>query len=328
KTPEVISATPFVHGQILVGIGNSITGVLLRGINIEDEKKVSLLSKYIRNKNLKWESDSILIGKEFSKKFQLYPGDKVEIILPITGVKSKLGFLKNRMVFEVSGIFDSGMYEYDANLLFIPLSTAQKIYVLGDGVHGISVRIEDIARANTVKRNLNEILLPMGLRAKSWADRNRRLFAALKTEKSVMFIVLAMAVAVAATNIISTLIMMVMEKTKDVGILKAIGLSSTGVLSIFLIEGIFIGVIGTFIGVTAAIIFLKYLDLIQGALERFTGFEVFPREIYYFESIPRFMDIGDVSIIAGAAMLITVLAAVYPAFKAAMLNPVEALRYE
>ncbi|MCK4947971.1 MAG: ABC transporter permease [Candidatus Aureabacteria bacterium] len=328
KTPEVISATPFVHGQILVGIGNSITGVLLRGINIEDEKKVSLLSKYIRNKNLKWESDSILIGKEFSKKFQLYPGDKVEIILPITGVKSKLGFLKNRMVFEVSGIFDSGMYEYDANLLFIPLSTAQKIYVLGDGVHGISVRIEDIARANTVKRNLNEILLPMGLRAKSWADRNRRLFAALKTEKSVMFIVLAMAVAVAATNIISTLIMMVMEKTKDVGILKAIGLSSTGVLSIFLLEGIFIGVIGTFIGVTAAFIFLKYLDLIQGALERFAGFEVFPREIYYFESIPRFMDIGDVSIIAGAAMLITVLAAVYPAFKAAMLNPIEALRYE
>ncbi|MEA3347061.1 MAG: FtsX-like permease family protein, partial [Candidatus Auribacterota bacterium] len=153
-------------------------------------------------------------------------------------------------------------------------------------------------------------------------------FAALKTEKSVMFILLAMAVAVAATNIISTLIMMVMEKTRDIGVLKAIGLSSPGVLCIFLIEGIFIGVIGTFIGVTAAIVFLKYLDLIQGALERFSGFEVFPREIYYFESIPRFVDIGDVGLIAGAAMLITVLAAVYPAFKAAILNPVEALRYE
>ena len=328
KNPSVTGAAPFVQGQILIAIDNSITGVLVRGIDFEKEKKISSLPDFIKDRDVNWEQDSILIGSEFSNKFQIFKGDSIEIILPIENFQSALNGMSNRMEFKVAGVFETGMYEYDANMVYIPLEASQEIYGLGEGVHGINVKVEDISKANKIKWELNGILKERGLTARSWMDRNKRLFSALKTEKNVMFILLAMAIAVAATNIISTLIMMVMEKTKDIGILKSLGLYKTDILSIFLYEGFIIGLTGTSIGVFFGWLFLKYLDFIQIFVEKITGFEVFPQEIYYFEKIPRYIDVHDVFAIAVSAIIISVFAAFYPSYRAAELDAVEALRYE
>ncbi|MDD5644785.1 MAG: lipoprotein-releasing ABC transporter permease subunit [bacterium] len=328
KNPSVLGSAPFVQGQILIGIDSSITGALIRGVDFEKEKEVSNLSSFIKDGDVEWGHDSILVGKEFSSKFQIFKGDTLEIILPVENFRSAFNMMSNRMELKVSGVFETGMYEYDANMVYVPLEISQEVYGLGEGVHGINIRIKDIVEANKIKWELNGFLKEYGLTARSWMDKNKRLFSALKTEKSVMFILLAMAVAVAATNIISTLIMMVMEKTRDIGILKSLGLHKADILKIFLYEGLIIGVTGTSIGVGLGCLFLRYLDFAQKIVEKITGFEVFPQEIYYFEKIPRFIDVHDVLVICVSAILISVLAAVYPSYKAAGLNAVEALKYE
>jgi lipoprotein-releasing system permease protein len=227
----------------------------------------------------------------------------------------------------VVGIFNSGMYEYDSRLVYVSLESAQLLFGLGKAVHGINVKIKDPVLAyQTKKKLLSRLSSPNEVA--TWMDQNRNLFGALKTEKNVMFILLVMAIAVAAMNIASTLIMMVMEKTKDIGILKSIGAHAGIVLKIFLFQGLIVGGVGTLLGLSLGLSIVFNIDSIQAFVSAVTGFEVFPSDIYYLDKIPADVNPHDIFMICLAALVISVLASLYPAFRASRFNAVEALRYE
>jgi len=220
--------------------------------------------------------------------------------------------------FQVSDIFESGMYEYDGSLAFIHLEDAQKILRMGDSVTGIEVRVKDIYKAGDIAEKIvSELGFPYW--ARDWTQMNQNLFAALKLEKTVMFIILALIILVAAFNIASTLIMMVMEKTRDIAILKAMGATDKSIGKIFVIKGVVIGAIGTFIGVTLVFVLCKLL-------EKYKFIEL-PGDVYYITTLPVRMELLDIVLIATAAIVICFLATLYPARQASKLNPVEAIRY-
>ena len=315
--------------------------MVLRGIDAQREEKVTSVGKQMVAGDLTFKggeiaspaagglamtANGIVIGQEFSKRFGIFLGDPLTILSP-SAVMTPLGPASRMVHCQVTGIFHSGMFEYDANMVYVSLPLGQKIFGLGDAVHGISIRLDDVKHTPMAKDAVLAALQGPWMVA-SWVDQNRNLFSAIKTEKNVMFILLVLAIAVAATNIMSTLIMMVMEKTKDIGILKSVGMSSTRVLKIFLWEGVLVGVTGSVLGLIGGLWFVVKIDTIEKFVSRWTGFDVFPRDIYYLDRLPAVIFPSDVAVIVGCAVIITLLGAVYPAIKAACLNPVEALRYE
>lgn len=309
--PHVIAASPFLNGQVLIVYGNQTNSIILRGITPSEEIKVTRIGEYIKKgsiKNLKGEG--ILIGSEFANKFNLDVGDAVPIISPFDGK------IRN---FKVVGIFNSGMYDYDLNLAFVELRKAQELYGMGTKVGGVGVKIDDVYLAEGLKMRMQrELGFPYWVR--SWVDLNRSLFSALKLEKLAMFIILSLIIIVACFNIISTLIMVVMEKTKDIGILKAIGATNRSIMAIFTLEGFLIGTIGTILGVASGL-GLSYL------LEKYQFIQL-PRDIYYIDRFPVDVQFGDTVAIVIAALMISLLSCIYPAWQASRLNPVDALRYE
>ncbi len=323
---HVQAATPYIFGQVIVRVRDRVVGVALRGIDPKLESQVTNVQKNIVSGDLSLPDNGIVIGQEISKRFGLFMGDTVTIMSP-TAVMTPLGPASRMMRCKVTGIFHSGMYEYDANMVYVSLKLGQQIFGLGDSVHGISVRLDNVQHTPMAK---DAILAALGGQwtVSSWVEQNKNLFSAIKTEKNVMFILLVMAIAVAATNIMSTLIMMVMEKTKDIGILKSVGMSSMRVLKIFLWEGLIVGTTGSLIGLVGGLWFVAKIDVIENFVSRWTGFDVFPRDIYYLDKLPAEIFPSDIAFIVASAIVITLLGAVYPAIKAACLNPVEALRYE
>ncbi|HRZ87128.1 MAG TPA: lipoprotein-releasing ABC transporter permease subunit [bacterium] len=323
---HVTAAAPYVFGQVILKIRNRVIGVVARGIDVEREKTVTNLSRKITAGTYDLGDNDVLIGEEMAKRFGLMTGDRIRIISPST-VMTPLGPASRIIDCTIKGFFNYGMYEYDSNLVYLNLKTAQKLYGLGGDVHGVSIKLDRVENAEIVKQELMSQLRPP-LYAYSWIDQNRNLFAALKTEKNVMFILLVLAIAVAATNIISTLIMMVMEKTKDIGIMKSIGVSSRGVMGIFLLVGLTIGIVGTLIGAAGGALFVAKIGTIEALVSKVTGVDVFPREIYYLDKLPATINGSDLTTICLCAVVLAILAAVYPAWRASRLNPVEALRYE
>lgn len=309
--PHVIAASPFLNGQVLIVYGNQTNSIILRGITPSEEIKVTRIGEYIKKgsiKNLKGEG--ILIGSEFANKFNLDVGDAVPIISPFDGK------IRN---FKVVGIFNSGMYDYDLNLAFVELRRAQELYGMETKVGGVGVKIDDVYLAEDLKMRMQrELGFPYWVR--SWMDLNRSLFSALKLEKLAMFVILSLIIIVACLNIISTLIMVVMEKTKDIGILKAIGATNRSIMAIFTLEGFLIGTIGTILGVASGL-GLSYL------LEKYQFIQL-PRDIYYIDRFPVDVQFGDTVAIVIAALMISLLSCIYPAWQASRLNPVDALRYE
>lgn len=309
--PHVIAASPFLNGQVLIVYGNQTNSIILRGITPSEEIKVTRIGEYIKKgsiKNLKGEG--ILIGSEFANKFNLDVGDAVPIISPFDGK------IRN---FKVVGIFNSGMYDYDLNLAFVELRRAQELYGMETKVGGVGVKIDDVYLAEDLKMRMQrELGFPYWVR--SWVDLNRSLFSALKLEKLAMFVILSLIIIVACLNIISTLIMVVMEKTKDIGILKAIGATNRSIMAIFTLEGFLIGTIGTILGVASGL-GLSYL------LEKYQFIQL-PRDIYYIDRFPVDVQFGDTVAIVIAALMISLLSCIYPAWQASRLNPVDALRYE
>lgn len=309
--PHVIAASPFLNGQVLIVYGNQTNSIILRGITPSEEIKVTRIGEYIKKgsiKNLKGEG--ILIGSEFANRFNLDVGDAVPIISPFDGTIRH---------FKVVGIFNSGMYDYDLNLAFVELRKAQELYGMETKVGGVGVKIDDVYLAEGLKMRMQrELGFPYWVR--SWMDLNRSLFSALKLEKLAMFVILSLIIIVACFNIISTLIMVVMEKTKDIGILKAIGATNRSIMAIFTLEGFLIGAIGTILGVASGL-GLSYL------LEKYQFIQL-PRDIYYIDRFPVDVQFGDTVAIVIAALMISLLSCIYPAWQASRLNPVDALRYE
>lgn len=326
REEKVEAISPLVEGPVLITSPYATLAIVLRGINPPEEEKVTALNRYITSGDINFSvKNKIILGQELAKKLGVGMGDKV-IIIPSSEKGGRTKGLE-RNTFTVGALFKSGMYEYDASLAYIHLDKGRELFSTGSSIQALGVKLSDYHQASTIAQGLRE-RLGQGYQVRSWMEARSNLFTALKMEKTVMFVVVALVIVVATFNIASTLIMMVMEKTKDIAILKTVGASSGQVMAIFTSIGTFIGLIGTIVGVLAGIKLAGSLDTILNLLNRLLGVDLFNPRIYYLDRLPVFISSSDIIIIILCSLGLSMLATVYPAWQAARLNPVEALRYE
>jgi lipoprotein-releasing system permease protein len=326
NTEGIEAATPFVYAQVMLRSSHGVSGAVLRGIDpqtaggvIQGVHTEKLLDSARPGSpdNMGSRPPGIILGRELARSLHVLRGDSVYIITP-QGMLSPIGHVPSMRRFEVLDYFETGMYEYDGSMAYVRLSDAQKILRLGDAVTGIEARVFDIYKAGEIAQKIIDKLgYPFWIR--DWMQMNHNLFSALKLEKTVMFIILALIILVAAFNVASTLIMMVMEKTKDIAILKAMGATDRSIRKIFVYQGMVIGIVGTFLGGAIGFILCTLL-------EKYKFIEL-PGDVYYLTTLPVKLDVLDVVIIASAAIIICFFATLYPAGQASKLDPVEAIRY-
>ncbi len=346
--PGLQNVSSFVEGQAILRSEDNALGVVVKGVDSEREDisvyqehlvggnldfndSVSTVTKrkfFFFSKTVETRKGSILIGEELARILRVNIGDTVTLIAPFRDPKLPFSLLNSETrAFTIKGVFRIGMNDFDTSLALININTAQQLYHLGDRVTGLSVRFENVDDAEKWKLMLREDF-GMDYLVRSWYDMNHNFFQALKVEKSVMTILLALIILVAAFNIISTLTMVVMEKTKDIGILRAIGATRMSIRKIFLMEGFSIGFSGVISGTILGLLMSFNLNPISDFIKNTTGLEVFPSDIYFFDKIPAEVHPEDVVVVVAFALLASVLAGFYPAHRAAGLNPVEALHYE
>jgi len=324
KVEGVIASTAFIYTQVMINNSGAVSGAVLRGVDPESAGAVVTFKSMIKDgsiTSLGKKVDGIppiIIGAELAKQIGAHPGNVITVISP-EGRLTPLGRTPNTRRFKVAALFDSGMYEYDASMIYISLKEAQDFLALGDKVTGIEVRVEDVYKSDKISRKIQKTLgYPYW--TKDWKAMNRSLFSALKLEKLTMFVILTMIVLVGALNIISTLVMVVMEKTRDVAILRAMGASARSIMTIFMFQGLLVGVVGTFAGLVSGLGLCQLL-----AKYKFINL---PADVYYISTLPVQVDVADVSFVAAAAVVISFLATLYPSWYASRLNPVESFRYE
>lgn len=326
KDPDVVGATPFILTQGLVSAPGGISGVIIRGIEPHSALRVIRLKEIIvEGSCCDLDASGVLVGSELALHTGMNIGDVINLVTP-TGTMTPLGMIPKSMSFRVTGIFTTGMYEFDSNMVYISLGSAKKLS-MKDHPSGIEIKVTDIYAADTIGRRLLASLGP-GYWAKTWKDMNRSLFSALKLEKTVMFIILLFIILVAAFSIISTLIMLVMEKRKDIAILKSMGATTRQVLGIFMTLGLVIGISGTLAGLGLGLVLSYNLDPVVAAVEFLFGIEVMPKDVYYITGLPTQVNYLEVTLIAIASFLLSFFATIYPARQAAKQDPVEIMRYE
>jgi lipoprotein-releasing system permease protein len=320
---DVLSSAPFILGQVMVSSGKRAQGVFLRGVDPASELKTTEIGKFMKDGALddlasRDSAPGIIIGRELSGSIGVFKGDLVTVLSPV-GRIGPLGMLPKARQFRVSGIFEVGMFEYDSNLVLTDLKTAQEFFDMGDTVTGVQLRLHDVYKASAVRERV-EKTLGFPLYAKDWMQMNRNLFSALKLEKFAMFIILILIILVASFNIVSMLIMNVVEKKREIAILKAMGATDRGVMNIFMMQGLFIGIFGTIIGVASGYFLCYILNAYQ--------IIKLPADVYYLSHLPVKTKLIDFLVVSVSAITISFLATIYPAWQAARISPVEPLRYE
>ena len=328
QNKEVIGAAPYVAAQAMMTRDETVRGVVIRGVLPDQEPKVSDVAAQVRQGSfsaLQPGEFNIVLGGELARGLRAGIGDKVTLIAP-QGQVTPAGVLPRLKQFTVVGIFEAGHYEFDSSLAFIQLQDAEKMFRL-DAPSGLRLRIKDMLQAPQVSYELSTTLSG-NLYIRDWSQQNANWFAAVKTEKRMMFIILTLIIAVAAFNLVSTLVMTVTDKQADIAILRTLGASPGSIMKIFVIQGALVGLIGTAIGVGLGVLVALNIDVIVPFIERLLHVQFLPKSIYVISELPSDLIWSDVWTIGGVAVVLAFLATLYPSWAAARVKPAEALRYE
>ena len=329
ENPQVQAAAPYVMAQGLLSHRQTVQGTLVRGIRPADEDKVADIGAHMKRGSLAALEPGkfrIVLGSELALSVGARLGDRVVLIAP-QGQVTPAGILPRLKQFEVAGIFEVGMYEYDAGLAFIHLEDAQKLYRLDDAVSGVRLKLTDLFAAPRVAGEL-ALALPADVHVTDWTRSHANFFRAVQIEKRVMFIILLLIVAVAAFNIVSTLVMAVTDKRADIAILRTLGAAPGEIMRIFVVQGALIGLAGTLSGVVAGVLLAVNIDVVVPAIEQAFGVQFLAKDVYYISDLPSDLHSSDVIAIALTSFGLSLVATLYPSMKAARMNPAEALRYE
>ncbi|MEW6684848.1 MAG: lipoprotein-releasing ABC transporter permease subunit [Candidatus Edwardsbacteria bacterium] len=323
KEREVLGAAPFIYSKAMISSGRNVDGLIVRGIDTELESEVTQIQKQIIAGDLDLTTKDgypgIVLGVELAGKLQAHLAELVTLSSPFGYTATPLGHIPKMKKFRLTGIFDSGMYEYNATLGFISIPAAQDFFALGQTITGIQVKIDDIYQAPQIGKSIVK-RLGYPFRTNDWIELNWNLFSALKLEKTTMFLILILIILVAAFSIICTLIMIVLEKTKEIGILKSMGATAKSIMLIFICEGLLMGLVGTILGCLAGYILCSVLAHYK--------FVTLPADVYFIDRLPVLMETSDFLSVALAALVITFLATIYPSWRAARLQPIEAISHE
>jgi len=316
----VLGASPFIDGQALVKNDKSIFGIEVRGIDPKMQAQTSKINEYLKSGSYDLTGNQVAIGGELALRMGLSIGDTLSLISPVTLTKTD---------FSIKGIFNSGMYLYDSGLILTSIKAAQDFYKMSGLVSGISVKTNNLYKVDSLKEKLYRDFAGFGsYQARTWIDANKNFLEALKLEKIVMFVVVTMTTVVAAFGIVSTLIMSVMSRIKDIGILRSVGARAKSILQIFIFQGMAIGLTGIIFGLIGGISLALSLDKVVDFISAIIGRSLIPQDIYYFNRIPVNINSADISLIVISALVITLLASIYPAYYATKIIPSEALRHE
>jgi lipoprotein-releasing system permease protein len=325
---QVRGAAPYVDGQAMMTRDDTVRGIAIRGILPDQEPKVSDVAGQIKEgslNDLRPGEFNIVLGSELARSMGAQVGDKVTVIAP-QGQVTPAGVIPRLKQFTVVGIFEAGHFEYDSSLAFIHIEDAMRLFKL-EGPSGLRLRVDDMQRAPEVALDLSRILSGDVL-IRDWSKQNRNWFAAVQTEKRMMFIILTLIIAVAAFNLVSTLVMTVTDKQADIAILRTLGASPGSIMKIFMIQGALVGLIGTAIGVGGGVLIALNIDVIIPFIEHILHVQFLPKDIYVISELPSDLRWPDVYTIGGVAVVLAFLATLYPSWSAARVKPAEALRYE
>ncbi|HEC27579.1 MAG TPA: lipoprotein-releasing ABC transporter permease subunit [Gammaproteobacteria bacterium] len=325
----VVGSAPYVLAQGLLTQKGKSSGVMVRGILPAEESTVSSLGENMKGGKIEQLAAGkyrIILGQELAWSLGVWVGDKVTLMAPQASVTAA-GILPRIKRFVVAGVFEAGMYEYDSGLVLIHMADAQKLYRLGKNVTGLRLKLDDIDAAPLFSQELDK-QLGARYRIKNWTQEHVSFFRALKIERNVMFVILMLIVAVAAFNLVSTLVMVVTDKQADIAILRTLGMSPANIMSVFIYQGMIIGLIGTLLGLLGGIVLAMNVSAIVSAIEGFFQVQFMPPDLYYISSFPSRLDWNDVATIGVLSFVLSVLATLYPAWRASRTLPAEALRYE
>ncbi len=326
---EIIGVAPYIQAEGMLSQGAIVNGTLIRGVLPSQEGEVSQLgSKMLAGKldNLQAGEFGIILGKDLALSMRAGLGDRVTLITPQASVTA-VGILPRLKRFTVVGIFEIGMYEYDSALALLHLEDASRLFRLDGGMTGVRIKLDDMFAAPKLTRQLLDEL-PLGYRASDWTHQHANFFRAVQMEKTVMFVILFLIVAVAAFNIVSTLVMMVTDKEGDIAILRTLGISPSSIMGIFVVQGTLIGVIGTLLGTVGGVALALNVETLVPAIERLFSIEFLAADVYYISDLPSDMRYSDVIAISSISLVVSLIATLYPAWRASRTQPAEALRYE